>query len=266
MGRGLAVATEGEDALPAGDEKETQGQPPQGVRTPRALDELRWPGLWAPLVVVVVYIAGALVFGIIGGIISRPLSGSAPGPISSILSWANLLAIATMGLVSLLLLKRANPGESLAGVIGLTGRVERRDWLHIFVLFLVAVPSAMVIAALLTVKFGLTVDPQITDVLTTPVSMVAAVVVAPVGEELWARGLAYGALRRWGPWVAVVGATLVSAGLHYEPVRVFGVIPIMAALSWLRYRTGRLAPCVLLHASYNLFLVGLGVLAGSELG
>lgn len=230
-------------------------------------DELRWPGLWAPLVAVVAYLVSAVFYSAVGLALVRARAGPVAGlPSADILAWANLAAIATMGGLSLLFVAQSNRREDAGKVLRLAARVERRDFAPVLVLFLISVPASVGIALLLTVKFGLSVDPQVTDILMTPVSMVAAVVVAPVGEELWARGLVYGALRRWGPWVAVIGATAVSAGLHYEPVRVVGVLPIMLALSWLRNHTGSLAPCVLLHASYNLFLVGIASLVRTVTG
>ncbi len=219
------------------------------------------------MVAVAAYLASGLFYSAIGLALARARAGSGAGPpTSGILAWANLAAIATMGGLSLLFVAQANRRVSPGGVLRLAARLERHDWIPVLVLFLVAVPAGVAVALILTVTFRLSADPQITDILMTPVGMVAAVVVAPVGEELWARGLVYGVLRRWGPWVAVMGATAVSAGLHYEPVRVIGVVPIMLALSWLRNHTGRLAPCIVLHASYNLFLVGLGALARTVAG
>lgn len=233
-----------------------------GPDKPSRWDDLRWPGLWAPVVAVVAYLAGSIVYTTIGVAIGGAASGTPGGlPSPDVMSWANAAALATMGGLSLLFIVQANRRERAGRVVRLGSAVERQDWAYIGLLLLIAIPVDIIIALVLTLRLGLAVDPEITNLLMTPASMFAAVFVAPLAEELWARGLVYGALRRWGPWVAVAGATLASAGLHYEPVRVLGVLPVMFALSWLRWRTGRLAPCVLLHGIYNLVLVGLSSLA-----
>ena len=95
----------------------------------------------------------------------------------------------------------------------------------------------------------------------------AALIGAPLFEELCFRGLAFAAVARWTsarglpavPWATVVSALLFTL-IHFEPVR-FGVLLVIGlVLSWLRARTGRVGASVIAHALNNLWGV-LGILA-----
>ena len=79
---------------------------------------------------------------------------------------------------------------------------------------------------------------------------------APLAEEFLFRGLLYRALdREWGGWKAVVGAAAFFAIYHpalsWAPVAVLG-----AANCVLFRRSGSLAPCVVLHMTYNAIVLG----------
>ena len=225
-------------------------------------DDLRWPGLWAPVAAAAAYLAAEIVYGSLGAAAAGLVRAAGGKPIlSSVLAWSNAAAIATMGAVSLALVLRTNRTLQLKGIARLASRTGPDDWKLVVISLVAVLPAGIAVAALVTTRLGLRVDPVVNEVLSAPGSLIAAVFVAPLGEELWARGLVFGALARWGRAAAVVGATVASAALHYQPVRVLGVVPVMFALSWLRHRTGRLAPCVMLHALYNLLLVGMTLLA-----
>lgn len=80
---------------------------------------------------------------------------------------------------------------------------------------------------------------------------IIAVVIAPFAEEYLFRGLLYRALdREWGGWRAILGSAAFFAIYHpalsWLPVGCLGV-----ANALLFKRSGRLAPCVLLHMVYN---------------
>jgi hypothetical protein len=58
------------------------------------------------------------------------------------------------------------------------------------------------------------------------VILVAFLLVAPVAEEIFFRGVAYNAWERErGPWVAVIGSALLFAAIHGS---LFAVVPIFA--------------------------------------
>jgi membrane protease YdiL (CAAX protease family) len=80
---------------------------------------------------------------------------------------------------------------------------------------------------------------------------VMAVLIAPVAEEYLFRGLLYRALEReWGGWRAVLGSAAFFASYH--PVLSWLPVFCLGALNAVLFkRSGRLAPAVLLHMTYN---------------
>ena len=81
--------------------------------------------------------------------------------------------------------------------------------------------------------------------------MIVAIGCAPFAEEYLFRGLLFRALdREWGGWKALVASSAFFAIYHppiaWLPVGLMGLLN-----AWLFKRTGRLAPCVLLHMAYN---------------
>lgn len=76
-------------------------------------------------------------------------------------------------------------------------------------------------------------------------------VLTPIGEEFLFRGVLANALSRFGPWVAVLGSSLIFALAHGVNV----VMPVafivgVAAVLMLR-KTGSIWPCVIIHACNN---------------
>jgi uncharacterized protein len=85
------------------------------------------------------------------------------------------------------------------------------------------------------------------------------VVVAPVTEELFFRGFVMtGFLKRYRPWTAIVLSSLLFSVFHLIPYQYFGAFVLGLVMAWLRWRTGSLWPCLLLHAAANgtVFVVG----------
>jgi membrane protease YdiL (CAAX protease family) len=125
-------------------------------------------------------------------------------------------------------------------------------------------------AAALQVNFaqGVRISPFLSP------SMVAlwfafVVLLAPVAEELLLRGEVYARASRFlGPAATIVTTALIFCLAHIglEPAprnanafhalaRPLTLLPLALTLGWLRWRTGRLWPCMLLHAWSNLALV-----------
>ena len=90
---------------------------------------------------------------------------------------------------------------------------------------------------------------------------------APVVEELFFRGLLYGALRKRGVGAAlsVVISAGVFAGLHLEPLRFLVLLPTGLVLGWVRARTGSTGAAMVTHGFVNapgavLLLAGVDVM------
>ncbi len=82
---------------------------------------------------------------------------------------------------------------------------------------------------------------------------VGAVVIAPLSEELFFRGLLLQAacyhLRH--AWAAVAVSAVAFGLVHAQPQDVLPLLTLGVVLGYLRLRCGMLWPCVLLHALFN---------------
>ncbi|UCF69004.1 MAG: CPBP family intramembrane metalloprotease [Acidobacteriota bacterium] len=86
-----------------------------------------------------------------------------------------------------------------------------------------------------------------------PLLLVAAVVLAPLGEELFFRGFVYGGLRtRLGFGVASGLSAALFAVVHFMPWSVppLFFVGLATAAAYERHRS--LAACLMVHASFNL--------------
>lgn len=103
---------------------------------------------------------------------------------------------------------------------------------------------------------------------TMPYLIVAAVIVAPIAEELFFRGMLFQALRRrmrlWGA-AALSAVTFAAAHAQATPLAsalVFAsIFPLGIFLAWVVERRGSLLIAVTVHAVFNLLGV-VGMLAG----
>ncbi len=82
--------------------------------------------------------------------------------------------------------------------------------------------------------------------------VVAVVIIAPVVEEWFYRGMLLSALaRRTGAVVGAVVSSLIFALIHGEPILIPGLFVFALSLSWLRIRTGRLGLAIIAHMAFN---------------
>ena len=81
---------------------------------------------------------------------------------------------------------------------------------------------------------------------------VGVVVIAPIVEELFFRGLLVGAMRgRWGTVPAVTGSSVVFGATHFQPLQVPALALAGAIFATAAVRSGRLGPAVAAHAAFN---------------
>ena len=88
--------------------------------------------------------------------------------------------------------------------------------------------------------------------LTTYATLIAAVIVAPICEEIFFRGFVFAGLCRSMPvgWAIVLSA-LIFATTHADPGSFIVLFVIGLALAFLRWRTHSLWPGMMLHALNN---------------
>lgn len=83
-------------------------------------------------------------------------------------------------------------------------------------------------------------------------SFLTVVIVAPITEELFFRGLLLqGFLKRYSTTTAVVGSTLLFSAAHLNPVQIPATIILGVYLSWLTIKSRSLIPAMLAHAFNN---------------
>jgi membrane protease YdiL (CAAX protease family) len=88
----------------------------------------------------------------------------------------------------------------------------------------------------------------------------AIAVLAPICEEIFFRGVMFGALRRWkGVWVAATITAIVFSAAHLEFSPVIFADRLIAGFVWclIYARTGRLLPGMMAHAANNAVVIGL---------
>ncbi|WP_422744124.1 CPBP family intramembrane glutamic endopeptidase [Mycobacterium sp. WMMD1722] len=76
-------------------------------------------------------------------------------------------------------------------------------------------------------------------------------VIEPIGEELLFRGVVASFLRRWGPWVMIVGTSLIFALAHGPNVVFFSALIMSLGSTYLYWRTGSIWPSMIVHTAYN---------------
>ena len=94
-----------------------------------------------------------------------------------------------------------------------------------------------------------------TEVIRQPVTLaltgLAVVVAAPLGEELFYRGLIFGGLQRWGFWPAALLSGAVFSGVHLDLGSLVPFFIIGVTLAWLFWRRGNLWESVAFHVLFN---------------
>lgn len=86
--------------------------------------------------------------------------------------------------------------------------------------------------------------------------LLVVVILAPIFEELFFRGLFYPALRRvLGPRPAIVLDGVIFGLLHFEPLFMISLILVGMMLAYLYEKTDSLAAPIIAHSLYNLTVV-----------
>lgn len=95
-------------------------------------------------------------------------------------------------------------------------------------------------------------------------AFLVTVTVIPLTEELFFRGLVFGALRtKIGFWAAAAASSLLFGAVHMSLVAMLPLAVIGFALAWLYERTGSIWPGVMMHALQNSVALGLLVIKTS---
>jgi len=91
-----------------------------------------------------------------------------------------------------------------------------------------------------------------TDVIGVVLLVLIVVVLAPIIEELFFRGLLMRSLeRRWGRWWALAIQALVFGAVHLEPLQLPALVLFGLVAGWLAQRSARLGPAIWAHVAFN---------------
>jgi membrane protease YdiL (CAAX protease family) len=164
------------------------------------------------------------------------------------------LVVAPRALAGLRLVPKSGLGRSI--LIGLVLAIPA--WIGATLLAYVATTALEAI--------GFTQDKSVLDTVLDradpTVLLLALILIAPVAEELFFRGVVYNAWERErGPVVAVIGSAALFAAIHTS---LFSLVPIFAlgvALAILFQRTRSLPATMAMHAGFNAISVTLALLA-----
>lgn len=77
------------------------------------------------------------------------------------------------------------------------------------------------------------------------------VVVAPLGEELFYRGLVFGGLSQWGFFPAALVSSVLFALSHVDAATVIPFAFVGLAMCWLYWRSGTLWDAIVFHVLFN---------------
>lgn len=81
---------------------------------------------------------------------------------------------------------------------------------------------------------------------------VTTVVAAPLGEELFYRGLVFGGLSHWGFLPAALVSSVLFALSHVDAATIVPFIAVGLTMSWLYWRSGSLWDAITFHVLFNL--------------
>ncbi|HJP71839.1 MAG TPA: type II CAAX endopeptidase family protein [Candidatus Limnocylindria bacterium] len=121
------------------------------------------------------------------------------------------------------------------------------------------------IVAVLLQQIGMEPEPQAAEraiELLNPVLVaIAIVVVAPIAEEIFFRGVVFNAwLREGGRRFAFVGSALLFAIIHVSLLSLLPIFALGLMLAWIYDRTGTLVAPIAMHATVNGISVALAFL------
>lgn len=248
----MSDGTPGQTPDPAG-----PGMPPPLAGEPTPAIGRPFPGLWhaAGLLVLIQILANGIGAALLApGIIEEVRrTGTFEGPFNA--AWVGLIAnTLSFGAVIALTfrlsrlpagvafpLARVDIGHGFLAIVTLAGALIVADFLSN--LFVRAFPPPEAIAELFEDFLG--GSPAWT-------SFAFLVVVAPITEEFFFRGvLQSGLRRRYGPRTAIIASGVLFGVIHVLPWQVLPAIPLGLLFAWWTERTRSLWPALIGHALVN---------------
>ncbi len=218
-----------------------------------------------------VFILLALVL-VIASVLNAPFSSDATALLFgdgelTLLGGAIILVSAQVGMlfVGWLLVFRPNALAALPAFGGTdpVGAVRAGLGWGILAWFIATALSAAVVLLLEQIGFdpGLQAAEQAIAVVEPWLVIVAVVILAPIAEEVFFRGVVFNAwLREGGRRWAFIGSSALFAAIHLSVVSLLPIFLLGLALAWVYHRTGSLLAPIVMHATVNGISVALALL------
>lgn len=234
---------------------------PEGVQRPARHAGPRWRP-WTAWVALVAALAGALMGGLVIGVIAAIAGADFSNPTAAVNITATI--VQDLCLVGVALLFASMAGRPLPEQFGLRPTRVGPAVAWMAATFVAFYAVTLVWVSILGANPEDDKLPKELGVDQSTVALVAVAflvcVLAPIAEEFFFRGFFYGALRNWrGIWPAAILTGLVFGGIHAGSSDVAFLLPLGFfgfALCLLRERTGSLYPCVALHCVNNSIAFG----------
>lgn len=237
------------------------------VRRFLAAERYRGPSVFLLLALVLV-LASAITFPF-GADAAALLLGS--GPLTLLGSVVLLVSTqAALLLVSWLLVFRPNALAALPGFPGPDPSRAVRMGLGWGVVAWLGASLASAVVVNVLQALGMEVEPQAAEQaleLVEPwVAVLAIVILAPIAEELFFRGVIFNALlRERGTRWAYIGSAALFAVIHLSIVALLPIFLLGLALAWVYHRTGNLLAPIVMHAVVNGISVLIALLVRFEI-
>lgn len=223
-------------------------------------DPAVWPSLWTAVMVQLASLLGGYT---VGRAVIALCSGPSRPPDDALVAGlvaANTAYTVMVGAMSLWLALKAAGGSRDRRWVQLV-RVSKPEALTAFLAVGLAGVATLLLSTIPLPALTESVSETMVKAASSPMSLAVAVLIVPISEELWYRGLVYGSLEGYGPVVAATVSLVVCVSMHWPPVHMLGSLPGAVAITWLRYRTGKLGPCILGHLTWNALVLGLSLAA-----
>lgn len=221
---------------------------------------------WSPLAALGMYLLATFTSVYVAAAVALALSGGTADVAANVAS-----ALSTAALVALWLRVR-HPGWltaiGLGSAIPMVRRLRDAAWGFVAGLILypaIAFGAAIVLSLVLRAVTGQEVEapqqvPADLPAVGIALTVVYAVVIAPVAEEFFFRGVLFSSMSvRWGFWPAALASGFLFGLIHYVPdawqnsvLLMAAMVPTGVALAWFRRRRGSLYASIGAHVAFNV--------------
>lgn len=237
------------------------------------LEGKAYPGFWDAVLLLVLILVTVLLFGAIASDIFRQsmergsMGSRSMAPSGEFTIWITAIAN-TLAFSAAILISRASAKRPWNELIPVTRKTPYFP-AYLVTLALLGLGLSVIFSEVENfVRFLMPPPDWMTEMMAEVVSngrasFIALVIVAPLTEEMFFRGVVLsGFVRRYSPAVAILLSALLFSLIHINPYQMTSAFGIGLILAWIRILSGSLWPCIYLHALNNgaaFFVTSIGL-------